>query len=143
MSEFTGPSGSFPGNDPGVLNAFLRLVGSVVRHLQALSQLALTESKEAGSVYVKLLVYLIIALTVAIFGYAFLVLTIAFLLEYLFGWRWLWVALFLSIAHFGLAALCLWRARECYRTPVFPLTSAEIKRDSAILQNAGQPPVQP
>jgi uncharacterized membrane protein YqjE len=124
--------------DSGVMAAILRLLGSLTRYGQAIAALAVEESKEAGTQYAKVLVYLLVGLIFAIFGYFFVVLFLAFLFSMILGWNWIWIALVFALVHLGLFAVCLIRARENFRQPIFPMTSAEIRRDADVLQRAGR-----
>jgi len=130
-----GQPGAVP--DSGAIAAILRLLGSLTRYGQAMSALAVQESKEAGAQYAKILVYLVVGLILATFGYFFVILFLAFFFSMILGWNWLWIALGFALVHLGLFALCMIRARENFRLPIFPMTAAEIRKDADILQRAG------
>lgn len=121
----------------GVIEALLRYVGSITRHLTALAGLARLEAQEAAENYLKVAVFLILGLVFGIFGYIFLILFVAFLIGALFGISWVWILLALSGLHIALAGVCAWNIREGLQKPVFPATAAEVRRDVA--QLSGDP----
>ncbi len=113
----------------GVVFAGIRYFGSLVRHLVALLGLAQLEAKEAAFLYIRVLVFIVLGLIFAVFGYIFFILFIAFLCGVIFGVAWYWITLGFCAAHFFLALICAWRVREGIQTPVFTITGAEVKRD--------------
>lgn len=121
----------------GVIEAFLRYVGSITRHCTALAGLAKIEAQDVAETYLKIAVFLIAGLVFGIFGYIFLVLFVAFLVGAWFGVSWVWITLALAGLHIALAGICAWNIRENLQKPVFPATGAEIRRDISVL--SGQP----
>ncbi|MFV0416722.1 MAG: phage holin family protein [Chthoniobacterales bacterium] len=130
-------------NDSSAGNPILQFLSSGIRHVQALAQLAIEESKEAGALYVRLFIYLLFAVLVAAFGYAFLIIFVAFAAATFLGWSWVWILLGLAVTHFIFAAFALWRVRTCFRTPVFPATIEEVQRDSKLLGQVKKPDITP
>jgi len=128
------PQGGHSAEEKGVFAAGMRYVGSIVRHLEALLGLAQMEAREAGSVYLRVAVYLIIGMVFLIFGYIFFILCLAFLLAGVFGLHWIWILTGLCIFHLALAGLCAWRIREGFRQRIFSATSAELRKDAAMLR---------
>lgn len=119
----------------GLSGELLSLAGSVGRHVQALAALAGAETREAAGTYLLALVLMIAGLVLAIFGYAMLILFIAFLAALIFGISWLWISLVLAVLHFVGAAVCILIARNRAAVKQFPATSAELQKDFITLQN--------
>lgn len=117
----------------GVVAELLSLVGSLGRHVQALSALASEEGKEALALYLRLAVMLAAALLFAAFGYVILLIFVAFLIATVFNVAWIWILLGLTIFHFLIAFICANHVRNHWQTPVFASTTNEIKRDLASL----------
>jgi len=113
----------------GVLAELVSFAGSFGRHIQALLALAGHESKEAATLYAKVLAVVIAALIFAVFGYVFLLLFVAFLLAMVFGISWIWICLGFAILHFAAAAAGIFHVRNQIQAPVFTATSAELKKD--------------
>ncbi|MFV0338060.1 MAG: phage holin family protein [Chthoniobacterales bacterium] len=120
-------------NGSATSNSILQFLSSGIRHVQALTQLAIEESKEAGALYLRLLIYLLFAVLVAAFGYAFLIIFLAFAAATFLGWSWVWILLGLTVTHFLFAVFALWRVRVCFKTPIFSATFEEVQRDSKLL----------
>ena len=132
--ETTG-SGSAAPTSRGVVAEALSLVGSLGRHVQALSALASEEGKEAVALYLRLAVMLAAALLFATFGYVILLIFVAFLIATVFHVAWIWILLGLTILHFLVAFICANHVRNHWQTPVFASTASEIKRDLAALSS--------
>lgn len=107
----------------------MSLIGSFGRHAQALTALAKEEAGEALALYLRLTIMLAGGLILATFGYIFLVLFIAFLIAMLFNVSWVWILLGLMLLHFLGAFICANHVRSHWRTPVFTVTAAELKKD--------------
>jgi len=105
------------------------LAGSFGRHLQALAALAGFETRQAATLYIKLLAVGLVAALCALLGYLFLLLFIAFLVEACLHVRWFWIALAYALLHLGGAILGALYVRRNFQEPVFSATSAELKRD--------------
>lgn len=131
----TPPPASGPEASRGLVAELLALLSSIGRHLQALSALAGFEAKEAAGTYLSALLLLVAVLVLAIFGYAFLILCVAFILAALFSVSWIWITLGLAVAHLLAAAICGLIAKKGLEKPVFTATSAEIRRDLESLKN--------
>jgi len=113
----------------------LSLVGSLGRHVQALSALVSEEGKEAVALYLRLAVMLAAALLFATFGYVILLIFLAFLIATVFHVAWIWILLGLTILHFLVAFICANHDRNHWQTTVFASTASEIKRDLAALSS--------
>jgi len=118
----------------GIAGDTLRALGSFVRHIQALGALAGAESREALSLYIRLLIMLGAAVLFAAIGYVFGIVFLAFAVAAVFGIAWVWIALTLAALHLVMAGWCAVHVRDHYRTPVFAITSAEIKKDLEALR---------
>lgn len=119
----------------GILAELLNFLSSFGEHIQALVALAGLESREAAGIYVRALIALIIALVALLFGYLLSLIFVAFALEALFHWRWIWITLGLAVAHFAGVAGCLLYLKSRLKSPVFTATSVELKRDFDALKN--------
>lgn len=130
--ETTGHSSRDGGRSPeprGLTAELLSLFGSFTRHLTALGALAGEEAREAGALYLRLAVMLGAALFFAAFGYILLWIFVAFLIAAVCGISWVWIVLVSTVLHLGIAFVCANHVRTHWRTPVFPATAAEIRRD--------------
>lgn len=107
----------------------MRLLGSLGRHLQALLTLVGIESKDAIALYVRLAIMVIVGLIFAVFGYIFVLLFIAFLLAVVLGIGWFWIALGFAVLHLGVTVFCVAHIRTHLKSPVFPETAVEIRKD--------------
>lgn len=123
------PSAESAAQKSGAVAEVLRLFGSCMRHLQALAGLAAEEGRDAVALYVRLAIMLGAALVLGAFGYIFVLLTIAFAVEMLFGLSWVWILLALAVLHLLVAFLCALHVRTHFRTPVFRSTAEEIRKD--------------
>lgn len=132
---------SAPGSPPprpeveqeGFFTESIRFFGSFSRHFQALFALAGMETKEAVGLYVRLIVMLLAALLFVLLGYILLLLTVAFLIAMFTPIAWVWIALGFAVFHFLVAFLCATHVKKHFATPVFQTTSAEIRKDLALL----------
>lgn len=144
MDSSGSPAGG-PHPEGGVLAALMALVGSLTRHLVALGGLARAEAEEALTSLLKILVYVVLGLIFAVFGYLLLLLFVAFLLEVVLGLSWIWTTLALALAHFALLGVCAWNVRAGMQTPMFTATMREVRRDIDILtrQHTTESPTTP
>ena len=115
----------------GLIGELLGLLGSLGDHLQDLVALAGVESREAVGIYVRVAIFLILALILVIFGYAFIVLFIAFALAALFQVGWIWITLGLAGLHIAGAIGCFLYVKARLKAPVFAATSVELRKDFA------------
>jgi uncharacterized membrane protein YqjE len=118
-----------PPEPTGPIADLLKLFGSISGHFQALAALASAETREAATLYLKLLIVLVAALCLAALGYIFLLFFIAFAAARLFGVEWIWITLALAALHLIGAVVCALHVRRHGRTPVFALTAREVKKD--------------
>lgn len=121
----------------GLPTAALSLVGSVGRYLQAIASIAGVESREAVSLYVRLLIMLCAACFFAALGYILLLVALAFVLALVFSLPWLGILGGLALIHLLIAFVCANHVRAHIRTPVFSATRTEIAAD---LERLGRKP---
>lgn len=119
----------------GIVPDGLRLVGSIVRHLQSLGALAGAESRDAVALYVRLAIMLGAAVVFMGIAYFSMLFFLAFAIAALFGIAWVWITLGLALFHLLIAFLCALHVKTHFRTPVFSVTGAEIRKDLASLRN--------
>jgi uncharacterized membrane protein YqjE len=135
MESVTPPPGPGRPASRGVIGEFLGLLGSFGDHIQAMAALAGLEAREAASLYLWAVIFLVLALIFVIFGYAFLILFVAFALAALLELSWIWITLGLALLHVAGAALCLFLVKARIKSPVFTATSAELRKDFESLKN--------
>lgn len=118
----------------GIIGELLGLLGSFGDHVQALFALIGLETREAAGIYLRVALFLIIALIAVIFFYIFFLLFIAFGLALLFHMEWIWITLGLAGLHLAGAAGCLIYVKKRLATPVFAATAEEFRKDFAALK---------
>lgn len=123
-------------NARGLTAGLLSFWGSAGRHVLALAELAGLEGKAAVALYVRLAVMLVACLIFLVFGYFLALLFVVFLIATIFGVSWLWIFLGLGLLHFLVAFLCALHVKTHLRTPVFEVTSSEIRKDLESLKSA-------
>ncbi len=133
------PGGRGDSAPRGLIAELLSLVGSFGRHLDSLGALAGEEAREAGVLYLRLAVMLAAALFFAAFGYILFLLFAAFLIATVFHVDWIWILLGFTVLHALVAVLCATHVKTHFRTPVFPATKEELRRDLNVLTGAGRP----
>ncbi|MCX7869744.1 MAG: phage holin family protein, partial [Terrimicrobiaceae bacterium] len=121
----------------GLAAELLSLVGSVGRYFQSIGSLVAAEGREAGGNYLRMAILLLAALLFAVFGYLLVLLFVAFLAAELLGVSWLWISGGFALIHFALAVAAAVAARRRFQQPVFPTTTAELKRDFEALRRGG------
>jgi uncharacterized membrane protein YqjE len=135
------PDPVLPSRDPGresnrgILAELLNFLSSFGEHVQALVALAGLESREAAGIYIRALIAVIAALVLLLIGYLLSLIFVAFALEVLFHWDWIWISLGLAVLHFLGVGGCLLYLKTRLKSPVFSATSSELKRDFAALKN--------
>lgn len=125
---------SNPGLSQGLLIDATRLLGSFLRHLEALSGLVGVESREAGQRAAKFVVALIAAAFFAVFAYIFALLFIVSVLALVLRVWWVWTTLGICVLHVLAVLGCAFYARNQTGVKWFPATSEAIRRDIAALQ---------
>ena len=118
----------------GIVGELLGLFGSFGDHVQALFALIGLETREAAGIYLRVALFLVVALIAIIFAYIFFLLFIAFALASLFQVEWIWITLGLTGLHIAGAAGSLLYVKNRLATPVFATTAEEFRKDFAALK---------
>jgi uncharacterized membrane protein YqjE len=134
MAETALPSVEARETRDGVIPELVRISGSWGRHFQALLQLVGLETKEAAWIGLRLLIFLIGAIVLSVFGYLLALLFVAFLLAFVFGVSWIWISLGLALLHLAGVVICAICAKNCVRKPIFKASMAELRRDFEALK---------
>ena len=107
-----------------------RFAATCFRYVSARLRLARLEGKEAAGHLLKTLILVALTLGVAAFGWLFLCLGLASWLATLFqAHGWVWSLLILAAAHLLLVFALVSAIKGQARTPLFPLTTEELKKD--------------
>ena len=110
------------------------------RYISARARLAKLEGKEAGVHTLKVLLLLAALIVLGVFMWLFLCLGVASLLAGTFLQHgWLWSSLIMAGAHLTLIFVVAAALRRKSATPLFPLTTEEIKKDQAWLEQQTPP----
>lgn len=112
----------------GSARAFL---ASCVQYASARLRLASLEGREAAAHIFKLLLIVGAAVVLGAFGWLFGCLAAVFLIAKAFGGPngWVWAALLMAGAHLAGVAALLLMLKSKLGTALFPITSAELKKD--------------
>ncbi len=127
-----------PAGHAGLLDTLRSLVASLAQFLESRIQLAARESKAAARHLITIVVCLIAAAVLSLFGYVFLIVSVIFAIAHLIGVSWTWVALGLALLHFVVAISCLIFARVQLKHPIFRGTASVLKEDTEWLKNLDQ-----
>lgn len=125
------------GENAGVVFQVRAFLAACAQYAAARLKLVSLEGREATGHVLKLLLLLAVALIFAVFAWLFLCLGAVFVIAKIFGGEsaWLWASLAMAGAHF-VAALVLGVAlKSKINTPLFPLTTEELKKDQQWLEN--------
>jgi uncharacterized membrane protein YqjE len=128
MAEAPNPQNG-PAGDAGLVAHTREFFASLADYFRARLQLAGIESKEAFVHYFKLLVCLVLALVVAVFGYLFLCIGAVVLIADLLNVAWPWVMVAAALLHFGITVACVLIAKAKLAEPMFGATLQEFRRD--------------
>ncbi len=128
--------------DRGALEAFLALTGSGLAYLQARLELVGLEGRDAGFRLLVFLLWLGLAIVLALGGYVFGVVLFYMLLRTWLGLSDLWLSLIFLLAHGAGAVIALVLAKLRLRAPFFPHSVAQLAQDRAWL-NRSHPPEDP
>lgn len=123
----------------GLFEEILSLLGSVASYFQNLAALAGEESKEALALGLRMALLLLVALFFAGFGYALLVLAVAFFAAHFLGVSWFWILAGFTALHLVIAAVCVNRIKALCRTKLFETTRREITADIDALRKEKRP----
>jgi uncharacterized membrane protein YqjE len=116
---------------PGAAGQVRAFLAACARYASARFQLASIEGREAAAHGLKLLAFVAAAIVLATFGWLFLCLAAVFLLAQALGGphAWLWSALAMAGVHLAGVILLALAARSRLATKLFPMTTAEIRKD--------------
>jgi uncharacterized membrane protein YqjE len=126
-----------PEAEGGVFRQVRQLVLASIQYSSARMRLARLESKEAGAHAIKLLALIAGTIGVAVFAWLFLCLGAAAWLAVRFG-NWTWAALTVAGAHIVLLLILSAVLKKMAATPLFPLTTEELKKDREWLETQTQ-----
>ncbi|MEY2598401.1 MAG: hypothetical protein RLZZ142_660 [Verrucomicrobiota bacterium] len=133
------PPVSESGDIPTHLRGFLL---ASIRFLRARFELLGIEGKEAFNRVAAVLLTLVACVTLILTGYLLLCLAMVFLLARLIGSEhaWMGIAAVTGALHLALAWGILLFARKWIRSPMFPATLEEFKKDEAWLKSTAARP---
>jgi uncharacterized membrane protein YqjE len=123
----------------GLFEEILSLLGSVASYFQNLAALAGEESKEALALGLRVVLLLLVALFFAGFGYALLVIAVAFFAAHFLGVSWFWILWGFTVLHFIFTFVCFNRIKALCRTKLFESTRREITADIEALRKEKRP----
>lgn len=123
----------------GLFEEILSLLGSVASYFHNLAALAGEESKEALALGLRVVLLLLVALFFAGFGYALLVIAVAFFAAHFLGISWFWILWGFTVLHFLVTFVCLNRIKALSRTKLFETTRREISADIEALRKEKRP----
>ena len=123
----------------GLFEEILSLLGSVASYFQNLAALAGEESKEALALGLRVVLLLLVALFFAGFGYALLVIAVAFFAAHFLGVSWFWILWGFTVLHFIVTFVCFNRIKALCRTKLFETTRREITADIDALRKEKRP----
>jgi uncharacterized membrane protein YqjE len=123
----------------GLFEEILSLLGSVASYFQNLAALAGEESKEALALGLRVVLLLLVALFFAGFGYALLVIAVAFFAAHFLGVSWFWILWGFTVLHFIVTFVCFNRIKALCRTKLFESTRREITADIEALRKEKRP----
>ena len=125
---------------PGFFEHATAWLGTLLAHLRVRIELAEIEGKEAAVHYGVLLGLAVAGFVFVVFGYLFLCLALVFLIANAVGGShaWLWAALAMAGAHFAGVIFLALALKAKLATVVFPMTTAELKKDQEWLDQQKQ-----
>lgn len=125
---------------PGVISHMRAFAAACAQYASARLRLASMEGREAAAHGLKLLVIALAAVVVATFGWLFLCLSLVFLIANAVGGAhaWLWAALAMAGAHFAGVIFLALALKSKLSTVLFPMTTAELKKDQEWLDQEKQ-----
>jgi len=116
-------------DDAGLSSHLLSLLASVAAYLRARLELAGLEGADAAKYGLKALLFLIAALGMSAFGYAFLWIGLITLAATFYPSHWGWIVLAVGALHLGAAALFLGGVCRQFKKPFFRATLEEFRKD--------------
>ena len=120
----------------GVVRQARAFLAACAQYAAARLKLVSLEGKEATAHVLKLLFLLGVALVFAVFAWLFLCLATVFVIAKVFGGgnAWLWASLAMAGAHFAAALVLALGLKSKLNTPLFPVTTEELKKDQQWLE---------
>ena len=124
------------GDNAGVVFRARAFLAACAQYAAARLKLVSLEGKEATGHVLKLLLLLGVALIFAVFAWLFLCLGAVFVIARIFGGEnaWLWASLAMACAHLVAALVFASVLKSKINTPLFPLTTEELKKDQQWLE---------
>jgi len=119
----------------GLIGSLFALASALADFFESRSALFATESKAALVQFILAAICLVGGLMFFAFGYVFLLAAAVVAIAQLANVSWLWVALAAAGLHLLIAVCFLVTARLAVKKPVFPETTAELKKDREWLKN--------
>jgi uncharacterized membrane protein YqjE len=126
-----------PEAEGGVIRQVRQLIQASIQYSSARMRLARLESKEAAVHSIKLLLVIAGTIGVAMFAWFFLCFGVVAWLAVRFG-DWTWAALAVAGAHVVLLFILSAVLKKMSATPLFPLTTEELKKDREWLETHTQ-----
>ncbi len=120
-----------PAHPPGLFAHSAALLAATARYGRARLSLLGIEAREAIARYGLAASLIAGALFVAVLGYVFLVITVVFAVAAAFdaAHAWLWVLAAAALLHLGTAAALVWIAWTRVQAGAFPATLEEFRKD--------------
>jgi uncharacterized membrane protein YqjE len=126
-----------PEAEGGMFRQVRHFIQASIQYSSARMRLAKLESKEAGIHTIKVLVLIVGTIGVAMFTWLFLCLGAASWLAVPLG-NWAWAAFAVAGAHIILLLILSTVLKKMSATPLFPLTTEELKKDREWLETQTQ-----
>lgn len=116
---------------PGVAGQMRAFLAACAQYASARCRLASMEGREAAAYGFKLLLIAGAALVLGAFGWLFFCLAAIFFVEAILGGphAWLWAASAMAAVHVAGAILLAITLKSRIRTPLFPLTAEELRKE--------------
>lgn len=118
-----------PAGHAGLLNNLVALTNALAGFFESRITLFARESKTALVQLLLIAAAVVIALTLVVSGYVFIIVSVIFGIAHAAGVSWVWIALAMGVLHFILAGGCGLFAATQIRKPMFNISVAELKRD--------------
>ena len=135
MSWTTQPSSDRPAAEAGLSSHLAGMLASLAGYFRARLELAGMEGKEAAALWVKAIIFLVAALGLLAFGYAFLWIGLIALAASLAQLPWAWCVLGAALLHLLGAAGLGFFITVLWKKPVFPATLEEFRKDQEWFKN--------
>jgi len=115
----------------GVADGTRSFLAACAQYCSARLRLVSLEGREAAAHGFKLLILVGAAIVLGAFGWLFVCLAAVFLLAKAFGGAngWVWAALIMAGLHFAGVVALLLALKSKLGTPLFPITTNELKKD--------------